>query len=74
MAPGELTADVEGDIEDVDGILVVTKIRLKYHFAVPREKREAAERALSVHKEGCPASLSVERGIQVSWEADIQDG
>ncbi len=74
MAPGELTADVEGDIEDVDGILVVTKIRVQYHFSVPREKREAAERALSLHKKVCPASLSVERGIQVSWEADIQDG
>jgi organic hydroperoxide reductase OsmC/OhrA len=73
VAPGELTADVEGDIEDVDGILAVTKIRAMYHFAVPKDKRAEAERALGVHKQGCPASMSVERGIQVSWDADIRE-
>ncbi|MCI0621874.1 MAG: OsmC family protein [Acidobacteria bacterium] len=72
MAPGELTADVEGDIEDVEGILAVTKIRVKYHFAVPQDKRPEAERALELHKRACPASNSVERGIQVSWDADIR--
>jgi len=73
LAPGELTADVEGDIEEVDGILAVTKIHATYHFAVPKDKRAEAQRALSIHKRACPASMSVERGIQVSWDADIQD-
>ena len=30
-----LVAQVEGDIEDVDGVMRITKIRLHYRFKVP---------------------------------------
>ncbi len=68
-----LEADVEGDIEDVDGVLRITKIRLNYRFTVPQGSREKAERALSVYSEACPAYQSVKGCIECSWEAEIQE-
>lgn len=71
--PGELYADVEGDIREIEGTMVVTDIRVKYHLQVPANKREQAERALGLHKEKCPAATSVTRGINVEWEADFKE-
>ena len=68
-----LVADVEGDIEDVDGVLRITKIRLNYRFKIPAGTRDKAERALSVFSEGCPAYQSVKGCIDCSWTADIEE-
>ena len=40
-------AEVEGDIENVNNILKITRIRVKYHLKVPKGKTEAAKEALS---------------------------
>jgi hypothetical protein len=37
-----LVAQVEGDIEDVDSVMRITKIRLHYRFKVPTGSRETA--------------------------------
>ena len=42
-----LSAEVEGDIEDVNGVLKITKICLRYHIKAPAGKREAIERHLN---------------------------
>jgi uncharacterized OsmC-like protein len=64
---------VEGDIEEVDGVLKITKIRLKYQFRVPPGAREKAERALAVYAEKCPAYQTVKNCIDVSWSADLKE-
>ena len=53
--------------------MVITDIRVKYHLKVPADKREAADRALAVYSRGCPAYQSVTRGINVEWDADIEE-
>ena len=68
-----LVADVEGDIEEVLGVLRITKIRLRYRFKVPSGAREKAERALESHAEKCPAYQSVKECIDCSWQADITE-
>jgi uncharacterized OsmC-like protein len=69
--PDKLKTTVEGDIRDVEGKPVVTDIRIKYHMTIPQGLKEKADRALGRHKERCAASTSVERGISVSWEAEV---
>jgi uncharacterized OsmC-like protein len=69
----KLRADVEGDIEDVDGVLRITRIRLRYHVRIPSGTREAVERALEVYADGCPAYQSVKGCIDVSWDADLTE-
>jgi uncharacterized OsmC-like protein len=53
--------------------MVITDIRVTYHLEVPAEKRDAAERALSVHPRKCPAAQSVMRGINVEWSAEVEE-
>ena len=71
--PKNLSAEVEGDIEDIDGVMVITKIRVRYRMKVPKGKRDKAERALATHEQKCPAATSIKRGIEVEWSADIEE-
>lgn len=71
--PDKLQSEIEGDIENIDGTIVVSNIRVKYNIKIPKGKQEAAERALKIHETKCPAAVSVKRGIEVSWAADIEE-
>jgi organic hydroperoxide reductase OsmC/OhrA len=70
---GNLVADVEGDIEDVDGVLKITKIRLRYRFKIPPGSREKVDRALETYADKCAAYRSVKGCIDCSWEAVIEE-
>jgi len=52
-------ADVEGDIENVNGVLKITRIRVKYHLKVPPGKVEESRKAFSSYLSFCPAAQSV---------------
>ena len=69
----KLTAEVEGDIEDVGGVLKITRIRLHYRIKAPAEKRESIERLLGHYAEACPAYQSVKGCIECSWTAEIEE-
>jgi hypothetical protein len=69
---GNLTADVEGDIEDVGGVMRIRRIRLRYRFRVPAGLREKVERVLESYAEHCPAYQSVKGCIECTWRADVE--
>ena len=69
-----LVAEVEGYIEDVDGVMRITKIRLQYRFQVPVGSREKVDRLLASYAEQCPAYQSVKGCIECSWGAEIVEG
>ena len=71
--PDKLVADVEGFVENVEGTPLITRIRVKYHVKVPQGRRADAERAIAVHEKGCPVAQSVERGIRVEWEGEVEE-
>ncbi len=71
---GTLDTEVEGDIEEENKLILLTKVRLKYKLRIPKGKRAEAERALQLHDSRCPVSQSVQRGIKVEWSADITEG
>jgi uncharacterized OsmC-like protein len=68
-----LTAEVEGDIEDVGGVLKITTIRLHYRIQAPVGKWESIERLLGSYAEACPAYQSVKGCIDCSWSAEIEE-
>jgi hypothetical protein len=41
---------------------------------VPADAREATERALAVHPQGCPAHQSVKDAIAITWSAALRAG
>ena len=69
--PEKLQVEAEGKIEDVDGKMILTGIKLRYRLKVPADKRATVERALEHHEGLCAASESVRRGITVEWESEI---
>ena len=68
------TASVEGRITGVGKTIRITAIHVHYDLAVPADAREATERALAVHPEGCPAHQSVQGAIDVTWDATVRVG
>ena len=69
--PEKLEALTEGTLEEVDGKLLLTHVTVNYRIRVPKDKREALDRALQFHGDRCPVSESVKRGITVEWKSEI---
>jgi uncharacterized OsmC-like protein len=68
------TATVDGRIVGVGRTIRIESIAMHYQLSVPAEAREATERALAVHPEGCPAHQSVKDAIAISWDATLKVG
>lgn len=65
---------VEGRIVGVGRTIKIESIAMHYELTLPPEHREAAERALRVHPEGCPAHQSVKDAIAITWDATLRLG
>ena len=68
------TAAVEGRIVGVGKTIRIKAIHVHYELAVPADSREATERALTLHPQGCPAHQSVQGAIEVTWDARVKVG
>jgi len=66
-------ADVEGDIENVNGVLKITKIRVKCHLKVAKGKSEEAKEAFSTYLVRCPAAQSVIGCINIHDELLVEE-
>jgi organic hydroperoxide reductase OsmC/OhrA len=59
------SAKVEGDIEAVDGVLRITRIRVDYTLKVPADKADEAREVFASYIKGCPAAVSVRGCIDI---------
>ena len=66
-------AEVEGDIENVNGVLKISRIRAIYHLKIPQEKSADAREAMSSYLSRCPAAQSVIGCIQISDDLVIEE-
>jgi len=66
-------ADVEGDIENVNNVLKITEIRVKYHLKVPRAKEAEVKEAFSSYLTSCPAAQSVIGCINIKDDIAIEE-
>lgn len=71
--PNKISARVEGDVEAIDRVLRIARMRVHYDIRIPRGTREAAERAVATHEQKCPAASSVRGCIPISITADITE-
>ena len=65
-------ATVTGDIEDVEGILKVTRIKVNYSLKAPEDKWKDAEEALGTYLPLCPGAQSVIGCIDISHELNLE--
>ena len=66
-------AEVEGDIEDVNNVLKITQIRVKYHLKAAPGKQEEAREALSKYLVSCPAAQSVIGCIDIQDDLMVEE-
>jgi organic hydroperoxide reductase OsmC/OhrA len=66
-------AEVEGDIENVDNVLKITEIRVRYHLKVPKEKTAEAREVFSSYLTSCPAAQSVIGCIGIQDDLRIEE-
>jgi uncharacterized OsmC-like protein len=67
-------ATVEGRIAGIGKTIHIKAIHVHYELSVPAAAREATERALGAHPQGCPAHQSVKDAIKVTWSATLRAG
>src|SRR3970282_1657945 len=66
-------ADVEGDIEDVDGVLRITRIRVRYTLKAPAGKSGEAREAMETYITRCPGAMSVRGCIAIEDTLDVSE-
>src|SRR5215469_3119455 len=66
------TATVDGRISGIGNTIRIKSIHVHYDLAVPIDAREATERALHLHPQGCPAHQSVKDAIAITWDAAVR--
>jgi len=66
-------ATVTGDIEEVNGVLKITHIHVRYDLKLPPEKRADAQDAFNNYITLCPAAQSVIEAIKITHELEMAD-
>ena len=66
------TAKVTGDIENVDGILKITRINVRYLLKLPDSQRDAAMESFNNYLHLCPAAQSVIGCIAISHNLEME--
>lgn len=66
-------AEVEGNIENVGGVLKITSIRVHYFLKASKEKKEAIQQSLEDYLPFCPAAQSLIGCIQISHQLTLQE-
>jgi len=62
------TATVDGRIASVGKTIRIVSIAVHYDLVIPADFRDAAERALRSHPQGCPAHQSVKDAIPITGD------
>jgi len=68
---GKLTADVTGEVETQDGVLVIRRIHVTMHLAAPAESRETVERVHNIYAMNCPLYRTLHKAIQLTSSYEL---
>ena len=60
---GRLTADVTGEVEQEEGVLVIRRIHVAMHLVAPEETRGTVERTHGVYAMCCPLYRTLHKTI-----------
>jgi hypothetical protein len=66
-------AQVEGDIEDQDGVLRIARIRVDYELKVPAGKTGEAREVFGGYLKNCPTTISIIGCIDIIDSLEISE-
>jgi uncharacterized OsmC-like protein len=63
---GKLVAEVTGEVEKEEGVLVIRRIHVAMRLAAPEEMRETVERVHEMYAMRCPLYRTLHKAIQLT--------
>ena len=71
---GRLTADVKGEVESEDGVLVIRRIHVAMRLVAAEEARATVERVHGIYAMHCPLYRTLHNAIQLTSSFDLEGG
>jgi uncharacterized OsmC-like protein len=68
---GKLTADVTGEVETEEGVLVIRRIHVAMRLVAPEACRETVERTHSVYAMHCPLYRTLHKAIRLTSSCEL---
>lgn len=68
---GKLTADVRGEVEQEDGVLVIRRVQVSMHLQAREENRQIIERVHSMYAMNCPLYRTLHNAIQLTSSYEL---
>lgn len=68
---GKLTAEVTGEVETEDSVLVIRRIHVAMRLVAPESVRETVERTHGVYAMRCPLYRTLHKAIQLSSSFEL---
>jgi len=68
---GKLTADVKGEVETEEGVLVIRRIHVAMRLAAPEDVKETVERVHAIYAMRCPLYRTLHEAIQLTSSFEI---
>lgn len=69
---GRLVADVTGEVETEENVLVIRRIHVTMKIAAPPETRETIERVHGIYAMHCPLYRTLRGAIQLSSSYELE--
>jgi uncharacterized OsmC-like protein len=66
-----LTAEVTGEVESEDGVLIIKRIHVKMQLRTSEDHREVVERVLGVFANKCPVFRSIGPAIEITSSYEL---
>ena len=70
---GRLKANVRGEIESEDGVLVIRRIHVEFELHAPEDARETIDRVHGFFADKCPIYRSLRAAIQITSSYNLVD-
>jgi len=68
---GRLRADVQGEIESEQGVLVIRRVHVHYTLDGAEEVRETVERVHRVYAEKCPVYKTLRPAFEITSDFEL---
>jgi uncharacterized OsmC-like protein len=68
---GRLVADVTGEVEKEEGVLVIRRIHVAMKVAAPESSRETVERVHGIYAMRCPLYRTLHNAIQLTSSYEL---
>ncbi len=68
---GKLTADVTGEVETEEGVLVIRRIHVAMRLLAPQEAKATVERTHAIYAMHCPLYRTLHKAIQLTSSVEL---